>query len=166
MSNFENKLSLKKPEIIFLSLFGAGFLPKAPGTWGTAVTLPLVWSYCFLKIPIVFILPFYIITLFGAIVLINFVQKKYKVEDASWIVIDEALGFFMMAPFIDGENPYYLVLAFILFRLFDAAKIYPVNWIDKNVKGGLGVILDDMAAGVMAIISYKLIILGLTHIFF
>ena len=166
MSNFENKLSLKKPEIIFLSLFGAGFLPKAPGTWGTAFTLPFVWGYCVLKIPFVFILPFYIITFFGAIVLINFVQKKYQVGDASWIVIDEALGFFIMAPFINGESIYHLALAFGLFRLLDAAKIYPVNWIDKNIKGGLGVILDDIAAGILATISYKIIILSLTQIFF
>ena len=154
--NDENKVSLKKPEILFLSLFGSGFLPKAPGTWGTIVTLPFVWLFCFLKIPTIFVVPFYIITFVGGVVLINFVQKKQGVGDASWIVIDEALGFTLMAPFIEGTNLFHLAFSFILFRLFDAIKPFPISWLDKNVKGGFGVIIDDIAAGIFSTVVYLL----------
>jgi len=154
--NNENKPSLKKPEILFLSLFGAGFLPKAPGTWGTLVTAPILWLFCYLNIPTVFVIPFYIIAFIGSVFLINFVQKKQSVGDASWIVIDEALGFCLMAPFINGANLIHLTYAFILFRLFDALKPFPISWLDQNIKGGLGVILDDIAAGVLATICYLL----------
>ena len=155
--NNENKVSLKKPEIFFLSLCGSGFLPKAPGTWGTLVTTPFVWLFCYLEVPTVFVIPFYIIAFLGSVFLINFVQKKQGVGDASWIVVDEALGFFLMAPFIDGANLIHLALAFLLFRLFDAVKTFPVNWLDNNIKGGLGVIVDDIAAGILSIIGYKLV---------
>jgi phosphatidylglycerophosphatase A len=159
--NDENNLSIKKPEILFLSLFGSGFLPKAPGTWGTLVTAPAVWLFCYLKVPTVFVIPFYIIAFLGSIFLINFVQKKQGVGDASWIVVDEALGFFLMAPFINGANLFHLAYAFILFRLLDAIKPFPINWLDKNIKGGLGVILDDIAAGVIAIILYQITLIFL-----
>ena len=152
--NDENKVSLKKPEILFLSLFGSGFLPKAPGTWGTLATLPFVWLFCYLKVPTLFVVPFYIITFIGSVVLINFVQKKQGVDDASWIVIDEALGFTLMAPFIDGTNIFHLTYSFLLFRMFDALKPFPISWLDKNIKGGIGVILDDIAAGIFGVIVY------------
>lgn len=155
--NNKNKLSIKKPEVLFLSLFGSGFLPKAPGTWGTLAVTPIFYGYCKLDIPVVFVIPLYIITFIGSIYLINFAQKKYEIEDASWIVIDEALGFLLIAPFCHGDNIIHLVILFILFRAFDALKPFPINWFDKNIKGGLGVILDDIVAGIMTLGLYKAI---------
>ena len=61
-----------------------------------------------------------------------------------------------MAPFIEGTNLFHLVFAFFLFRFFDAAKPFPISWLDKNVKGGLVVIIDDMAAGIISVIIYLL----------
>ena len=110
--NDKNKLSIKKPEVLFLSLFGSGFLPKAPGTWGTLVVTPIFYAYCKLGVPVIFVIPLYIITFIGSIFLINYAQKKYQIEDASWIVIDEALGFLLIAPFCQGDNIFHLAVSF------------------------------------------------------
>lgn len=159
-----NKKSIKlfSPEIFFLSMGGLGFLKPAPGTWGTLGTLPFVIAYHYFPAPVIFLLPFYLTTFIGAVFMANFVQKKYQVEDASWIVIDEALGFILFAPFILSHSALHYIIAFGLFRLFDAAKIFPVNVIDQRLKNGLGVMLDDIVAGAMAIAVYRFIFLLLT----
>ncbi|MAW07108.1 MAG: phosphatidylglycerophosphatase A [Halobacteriovoraceae bacterium] len=164
MNNLQ--ISLKKLEILFLSFFGIGFMPKAPGTWGTLPAVPIVWAVHHFEVPIIFLIPFFVITFIGSIYIINYTQKTYNVSDASWIVIDEVLGFLFLTPFIKGNNLWHLLLAFILFRIFDAAKIFPVNWFDTNVKGGLGVMLDDLVAAICSLVSYKVIIFGLTLVGF
>ena len=84
-------------------------------------------------------------------------QEKHDALDPSWIVIDEVIGMSIAWLFIQDHNIYHLVILFCLFRFFDIFKIEPVRYIDKNLKHGSGVILDDVVAGLYAGLTYKII---------
>lgn len=153
-----------KLENFFLSFFGTGFIPFAPGTFGTLATMPIIIAIIKYNVPIYFLLPFYSTTFIFSIFLINYVQKRQNLSDPSWIVIDEVLGVLVTTPFIKDDLWWHYVLIFILFRIFDISKITPINLIDKKIKNGFGVIFDDIVAGIYTVISYKLIIFLLTKI--
>lgn len=153
-----------KPENFFLSFFGAGYAPFAPGTFGTLATMPIIIAIIKFQIPIYFLIPFYFTTFIFSTFLIDYVQKKQELEDPSWIVIDEVLGVLVAAPLIVEDTWWHYLLIFILFRIFDISKLPPINLIDKKLKNGFGVIFDDIVAGVYTAISYKIIIFVLTKI--
>lgn len=153
-----------KFENFFLSFFGSGYAPFAPGTFGTLATMPIIIAIVKFNIPIYFLIPFYVSTFVFSVYLINFVQKKQNIADPSWIVIDEVLGVLVVTPFISSDTWWHYLLIFILFRLFDITKLPPINLIDNKIKNGFGVIFDDIVAGIYTAISYKLIILVLTKI--
>ena len=153
-----------KFENLFLSFFGAGYAPFAPGTFGTLATMPIIVAIVKFQIPIYFLIPFYISTFVFSVFIINVVQKKQKILDPSWIVIDEVLGVLVATPFIKNDSWWHFLLIFILFRIFDITKLPPINLVDKKMKNGFGVILDDVIAGAYTVISYEIIILVLTKI--
>jgi len=153
-----------KLENFFLSFFGTGFAPVAPGTFGTLAAMPIVISIVKFNIPIYFLLPFYITTFLFSTFLIDYAQKKQNIKDPSWIVIDEVLGVLLVTPFIEKDSWPHYVVVFCLFRFFDIVKVPPVSTIDKKLKSGLGVILDDIVAGIYTAFFYKLIIFMLTKI--
>ena len=142
----------------FVTLFGIGFIPFAPGSFGSLTTI-LIWYIC---IAYFTIFHFYIVVLITAVLSISFtnIYLKYtKKDDPSEVVIDEFLGQSLPLLFIFKLNLYEILLAFIVFRFFDIYKIYPVNKAE-NLKGSLGVILDDIIAGIYALIAimlYKII---------
>jgi len=149
--------SLKKPEILFLSFFGVGFLPKAPGTFASLATLPFLTLLGSVNPPIVFFIPALIILTIISSFITQVTQQKYNALDPSWIVIDEVIGMSVAWLFIQKHNLYHLFVLFCLFRFFDIFKIEPVRYIDKNLKHGAGVILDDVVAGLYAGIVYRVI---------
>lgn len=153
-----------KLENFFLSFFGAGHAPFAPGTFGTLATMPIIIAIIKFQIPIYLLIPFYVTTFIFSTFLIDYVQKKQKLEDPSWIVIDEVLGVLVATPFIIEDTWWHYLLIFILFRIFDISKLPPINLIDRKMKNGFGVIFDDIVAGVYTAISYKIIIFVLTKI--
>ena len=155
-----------KPENFFLSFFGTGFIPKAPGTFGTLAAMPIIYLIVKYQTPSIFIIPFYSTTFIFSIFLINYVQKKNNLHDPSWIVIDEVLGIIPAALFINENSLWHYIAIFTLFRIFDIAKPFPINIVDKKMKGGFGVMLDDIIAGVMTIFSYKILFFLLTKISF
>lgn len=127
--------------------FGAGHSPVAPGTVGSLLAIPLV--LVLLPLPI----PTYLVTIitftFMACWVADNAQIIYKEHDSRHIVIDEVAG--MLFTFV-GQEPHWLtiVTGFILFRTFDIWKPWPCRRIDQRVKGGLGVVMDDVVAGVYA----------------
>ena len=70
-------------------------------------------------------------------------------KDNSFIVIDEVAGMLIALSFI-AHDPILYFFAFLLFRLLDISKPWPISWVDKNIKGGLGILLDDLIAGLFA----------------
>ena len=148
---------LKNPHVLFLSLFGVGFCPWAPGTVASLVSLPLFFVLSKLNIPFIFFLPPIILLSVASSFSANWAQNYYKSFDPSWIVIDEFLGLFVAFLFLLNDHFIHLFILFGLFRFFDIFKIWPIYLIDQKIKHGAGVILDDLLAGVFAGIVYRLI---------
>lgn len=150
----KNAPSLWKPEVLFLSMFGVGFIPTAPGTWGTIATLPLLYFLSIIDTPRFFLVPFIIVVTIISSFLSEYVQKQNETHDPSWIVIDEALGMSVAWLFISSGKPLHLLILFILFRIFDILKPFPIGYLDKNIKHGAGVIIDDLVSGLFAGLIY------------
>ena len=141
--NFPN---LKKPSHLFATWFGLGLLSPAPGTWGSLAAL-IIWYFAeFLHSSIHIILPIFI--LFSWLVCSKASQDSHS-KDHSAIVIDEVAGMLVTLSFVSHGIMTY-ICAFLLFRLFDIWKPWPISWADKNMKGGLGILLDDLIAGLFA----------------
>ena len=141
--NFPN---LKKPSHLFATWFGVGLIRPAPGTWGSLAAI-LIWYFAeFLHSSIYIILPIFI--LFSWLVCSQASQDSDS-KDHSAIVIDEVAGMFVALSFVTHEIIIYL-WTFLLFRFFDIWKPWPISLADKNVEGGLGILLDDLIAGLFA----------------
>ena len=130
------------------TLFGIGKLP-ASGTFGSFFTLLIyfILQKYFNNLTIIILLIF--VTLYSLIFL-NKTIKNFKQKDPKEIVIDEYIG--QMIPLIAcGNNIYLILVAFISFRFFDITKIYPANIFDKKIEGPLGIIGDDIIAGIYSL---------------
>jgi len=144
----------------FATLFGIGFIPLAPGTFGSLFAI-LIW-YVFIDLFSIF----YFIALFMAVLSVSFYLTdiyldNYKKKDPSEVIVDEFLGQSIPLLFIVNFNIYEVLIAFVTFRFFDIYKIYPINKIE-DLKGSYGVILDDIVAGIYSLIIlmlYKILIL-------
>lgn len=130
--------------------FGSGLAPFAPGTFGSLVAIPIILLLTFH--------PFWshlIVTLVATVAGVKICQQAADdlgVHDHPAIVWDEIAGMlitFLLVPI----TPLNLLLGFVLFRFFDIAKPFPIRMIDKKVDGGLGIMLDDVIAGIFAAIA-------------
>ena len=144
----------------FVTLFGIGFIPLAPGTFGSLFAI-FIW-YVFIDLFSIF----YFIALFLFVLSVSFYLTdiyldNYKKKDPSEVIVDEFLGQSIPLLFIVNFNIYEVLIAFVTFRFFDIYKIYPINKIE-DLKGSYGVILDDIVAGIYSLIIlmlYKILIL-------
>lgn len=134
--------------VLFLAFgFGSGLAKKMPGTCGTLATIPL---YCLLAQT-----PFWLYSLLTVaatligISLCGIAADKLGEHDFSGIVWDEVAGYLITMWFVTISWQTILV-GFVLFRLFDVIKPWPIKWVDQQVHGGLGIMLDDVLAGVFA----------------
>ena len=150
----KNKLSVKSIDVLFLSVFGSGFFPWAPGTFGTLVTIPFLYGLGTLGAPFFMYIPFLVIATAGACFVADFTQRKYNLHDPSWIVIDESLGIATTWLFLQNHSVVHYIVIFALFRFFDIVKIWPASYFDKEVKHGAGTILDDIISGIFAGLVY------------
>ena len=143
--------------ILLATGFGVGYSPIAPGTLGTLVAIPI---YYFLSgIPS----PLYEITLVGFFFLSVWVSENaerfFAKKDDQRIVIDEIMGFLITMLWIPKTVPF-IIIGFFLFRFFDILKPFPIRRLEKELKGGYGVVLDDVLAGI-----YGNIILHVINVF-
>ena len=134
---------------ILATFFYSGLLPKMPGTWGSLAALPFAW-FLWLLPPAYAWSIFFLSTIIGIWAAHQYVLKT-KTDDNQQIVVDEALGIFLTASIAHHTWIHYLAV-FLFFRLFDIWKPWPVNWCDEKIKGGLGVVLDDIAAAGWALL--------------
>ena len=131
--------------------FGTGLYKKAPGTLGTLVAIPFFLAIN--KADIYLQLLFAVMVFFLGIWSSNVTSKSLKLKDPSCIVIDEIAAFLLLLILIN-PNTYQLIYVFILFRIFDIWKPYPISWLEKKYSGGFGIMIDDIAAALMALIIY------------
>ena len=127
--------------------FGSGLAKKAPGTFGTLAALPLVAMAWFTLPTLMYALLGLVLCVIGTFAA-DKTAKDFAIQDPSFVVIDEWAGLWcavIALPF----SWFNLVLAFVLFRMFDILKPWPVGWADKRLKGGFGIMADDILAGGM-----------------
>ena len=135
--------------------FGSGLAKKAPGTFGTLAAVPIYlvlvqtssWIYS-------------IVTIFCSIAgvwICGIAADKLGEHDFGGIVWDEIAGYLMTMWFV-GFSWQNVMLGFVLFRIFDIIKPWPIKWIDQKVDGGLGIMLDDVLAGILAAVVLSFIV--------
>jgi phosphatidylglycerophosphatase A len=133
---------------LFLTFFYTGLSPKAPGTVGSFAALIVGWAVLtYLDVSTLFLM-FLFVTLVG-IREITLYEEQTQTHDQSKIVIDEVSGMWL-ALCISGATMTQMILSFLFFRLLDIYKPSIIGRIDKGVKGGLGVMGDDVVAGAFA----------------
>lgn len=147
-------LNLANPVHLLAFGFGSGVGPKAPGTWGTLVAVPIFLLMQDLSLP-VYLGLVAVITVLG-IWLCDVTAKDLGVHDHPGIVWDEIAGY-LITMIAAPSGWLWLVIGFVLFRLFDILKPWPIRSIDEGVDGGLGIMLDDVLAGVMAFACLQLL---------
>ena len=149
---------MRKITNIFVSLFYSGYFKTYPGTFGSFISILILFpviKYKFLsfEIFIIFFLLIFTLSLF----FISKFSTYTKSHDSGFIVIDEFLGIYIIFIFYDYVFIYNdiltIILIFTIFRFFDITKIFPANIIDKKMNNALGVLLDDIVAGVYTIIA-------------
>ncbi len=137
----------------FLALgFGSGLAPKGPGTFGTLIALPLFGLL--LLLPEVSHLPILALLFLLGIPLCGITGRNLGVSDHGSIVWDEIVAFMLVLEFTPKAWEWWLY-AFLLFRLFDIWKPFPIRTLDRQVHGGFGVMLDDLIAAIYAIAVLK-----------
>ncbi|KHL86512.1 membrane protein [Helicobacter pylori] len=139
----------------FLTLFFSGYSKKAPGTIGSLVALLLGLPVLIFSANTLFLGAVFIGLI--AIAQIDKEEEETKRHDSSYIVIDELVGMWL-AMAIGGLSLAGVILSFIFFRIYDITKPSLIGKIDKEVKGGLGVVADDALAGILAGLSALLVI--------
>jgi phosphatidylglycerophosphatase A len=126
---------------------GSGLLPRMPGTWGSLIAIP--FFYVLNKLPLWQYGLVLLITFAIGVALCGYSEKAFHKKDHSSIVWDEMVGMWITlchAPFrLDV-----LIIGFILFRVLDITKPWPINWLQKHLPGGWGVMADDAAAAIIA----------------
>ena len=149
-------VSFLKNPVHFISLgFGSGLMPKAPGTFGTLAAIPVYLLLTNLSFTW-YLFATLLVTLLG-IAACQYTSDKLNVHDHPGIVIDEIAGY-LITMIAAPLNPVWIFTGFILFRIFDILKPWPISWLDKKIQGGLGIMLDDIVAGFFALICLQVII--------
>ncbi len=143
--------SLSNPWVLLATWFGSGYLRPGPGTWGTAAALPFAWlmaTYSGAWSLHVLIAATVVVFAIGTVAADRF-DALSGGHDASEIVVDEVAGIWLTLAFFPPTIEIY-ALGFLLFRVFDIVKPWPIRWVDRHVGGGLGVMVDDILAAIPA----------------
>ncbi len=141
------QIALKTPAGLLAFGFGSGLAPVAPGTFGTLAAIPVylllahwpLWAYA----------GFVLAAFALGVYVCDITAKRLGVHDFGGIVWDEFVGLWIT---LAGVPVHWKTLAggFVLFRLFDVLKPWPIGWLDKKIHGGFGIMLDDVIAGLYA----------------
>ncbi|MFB2638854.1 phosphatidylglycerophosphatase A [Shewanella bicestrii] len=147
-----SRLSLKNP-VHFLALgFGSGLAAKAPGTFGTLAAVPLYLLLA--QLPLSWYLAVTLVCVLAGIYICDKAAKDMGVHDHGAIVWDEVAGL-LITMIAAPAGVLWLVVGFVLFRLFDIIKPWPIRWLDAKVEGGFGIMIDDVLAGIFALIGVQ-----------
>ena len=149
---------MKKITNLFVSLFYSGYFKIYPGTFGTIISILILFPIFKFKIlSFEIIISVFFFLFFLSLFFIRRFSQFTNSHDSRIIVIDEFIGVYLIFIFYDyifiNNDLITIILIFILFRFFDIAKVFPANIIDKRMNNALGVLLDDIIAGVYTITS-------------
>lgn len=141
---------LKDPIHCFSFGFASGLLPFASGTWGTIMSLPFFSiMHCFNNETYLLIL---LALILFSIYACDYTSAALGEHDHKAIVCDEIVGYLLVLFFIP-VTPLWFSFSFVVFRFFDIFKPWPIAWLDKNIKHGFGIVIDDIAAAIFTLIA-------------
>ncbi|PKO50017.1 MAG: phosphatidylglycerophosphatase A [Betaproteobacteria bacterium HGW-Betaproteobacteria-20] len=154
------KFLISHPAHFFALGFGSGLAKKAPGTFGTLVGLPLFWliSMYALSTQLIIIAALFLIGIYFC----HITGKALGISDHGGIVWDEIVAIMLVLAFTPGQWQWWLT-AFLLFRLFDIWKPFPIRQFDAKLKNGFGVMFDDLLAAIFAIIYLQALVWIVTN---
>lgn len=152
----------RDPEVLLVCGLGTGFVPKAPGTFGSLAAVVIWWFALAGQSLVIQLAAIIVVTVLGTW-LTGRVQARYQVNDPGAIVIDEFAGQWIALLFAP-VSIWGMLAAFGLFRLFDIWKPWPVGALERGVSGPFGVMIDDLAAGLMALAVLQFTLLGFQNI--
>ena len=138
----------------FSTVFKIGYLPIAPGTWGSLTAL-IVWYVLVGHISSITLIVLIVVIFTLGVYTSSVIESNLTIKDPSIVVIDEWVGQWIVLLFLPKSMLWGLV-AFLLFRLFDIWKPYPINKLD-NMHGGWGIMLDDVLAGIYALVVISIL---------
>ncbi|WP_111640966.1 phosphatidylglycerophosphatase A family protein [Marinimicrobium alkaliphilum] len=147
---------LRNPDHFFAFGFGSGLAPKAPGTFGTLAAIPIFWLIQDLT-PALYLIWLGVTFALG-VYWCDRSSKALGVHDHGGIVWDEMVGYWLTM-FLAPAGLLWMLIGFVLFRFFDIVKPWPIGWLDKRVGGGFGIMIDDVLAGIYALIVLQLLAL-------
>lgn len=148
---------LRDPVLLLAFGFGSGLSPRAPGTAGSLLALLLMPLWASLSVP-VYAAALAIVSIAGVFIC-GRAARTLGVHDHGGIVWDEFAGLWLALLFCPPQWMYWL-LGFVLFRFFDIVKPWPINWLDKHCGDGLGIMIDDLLAGVFAAALLQIVVLA------
>jgi len=155
--NLKPGLLLHPVDLLALG-FGSGLVPVAPGTAGTLVAIPV---YLLLQgLPLAFYIPLVAGLFLVGIPICTHTARRLGVHDHPAIVWDEIVGY-LVTMTLAPPGWIWVAVGFVLFRIFDIIKPWPIGWCDRRVHGGFGIMLDDLLAGVMAAFVLQLLVIYL-----
>ena len=137
--------------------FYSGKFSKMPGTMGTLAAVPFAFAFAYVDEVFLALMALFISAV--GLPICRFYQDVHQVEDAKEIVIDEVAGYLIAVTLLPFTWLSFL-LAFLLFRFFDILKPFPISYVDKNMKGAMGVMLDDILAGFVTNVILQLFFFG------
>ncbi|QLK87266.1 phosphatidylglycerophosphatase A [Arsenophonus endosymbiont of Aphis craccivora] len=158
MTDAKSRLKLSNPWHLLATGFGSGLSPIIHGTMGSLAAIPF-WLLMYWLLPVWLC---WFIILFGFVVGIVICQRTsddMQVHDHGSIVWDEFIGMWMTLMVIPLVSWQWVLIVFVLFRFFDMLKPWPIGWFDRQVGGGLGIMLDDIIAAIFAMV----IVAALAH---
>ncbi len=147
-------MALKKSLLLIATYFNIGKFPKAPGTVATLATIPIWWALWHAG-PIIYMIITLLLFPIGVLAAQAY-EAQSSTHDSKEIVIDEVVGFLITMVWLPMTWQS-VAFGFIIFRFLDIVKPPPIRQLDQKVPGGLGVMLDDVAAGVIGSIVMQLI---------
>jgi|TARA_B110000438_G_scaffold116868_1_gene114279 phosphatidylglycerophosphatase A len=136
--------------------FGSGAIPIAPGTAGTLVAV-IIYLLLPQISPLIYVSLLLISFVFG-VWICGKTAQDIGIKDPSGIVWDEFVGYWITM-FMAPSGWIWVIIGFVLFRLLDIVKPWPIKWADKQIGGGMGIMLDDVLAGIMAALSIQAIVI-------
>lgn len=144
----KKRINLKNPLHLLATGFGSGMCPWIPGTTGSLISLPIVFLMMHLSWPFYFLVV--ILSICLGVFLCDQTSKDIGAHDHSCIVWDELVGISITMITIPINNWYLIWSGFLLFRLIDLWKPYPIDLLDIKIHGGIGIMIDDIAAGMIS----------------
>lgn len=161
MTNNVKQIVLHNPVHLLSFGFGAGLSPIAPGTFGTLIAMPIYLVLTSFSTII------YVLTVAFMFCIGCWASKQTAdalgVHDHPGIVIDEIVGYLATMLFVP-VTWYWMIFGFLLFRLFDIWKPWPINKVDRQLQGGVGIMLDDLLAAIYSLLSLHIVVWSAQYI--